>query len=106
MDDERPRGGEVVGEIILVVGPTREDLARIEVKSDGLAHRDPVVEGEIHHLAESIFNKLDAMDREDEAKYGQLPRFEIPKCKGGGCELAWALKVHLGTMREREKRAR
>jgi hypothetical protein len=106
MDDERAGvGGVVLGEIVLV-GRTREELVSIDVRSSGLANRDPIVEGEIHRLAQSISDKFDVMDREDEAKYGIRPRFEIPKCKGGGCELAWAFKVHLGTLRDRDRGVR
>lgn len=99
---ERP---VVVGEIILV-GSTRDELAHLDRGPTGLGpvNRDPIVEAEIHSLSLSISDKLDAMDREAEAKYGPLPKYEIPKCKGGGgCELAWAFKVHLGTLRDRDR---
>jgi len=95
----------VVGEIILV-GSTREELAHLDRGSAELANRDPAVEAEIRSLYLSISDQFAAMDREAEARFGPLPKFEIPKCKGGGCELAWALKVHLGNLRDRDKERR
>lgn len=112
MDDEARAGGShvgggrevVVGEIILV-GSTREELAHLDRGPAGLGpvNRDPIVEAAIRSTLLEISEKFAAMDREAEAQFGPLPKYEIPKCKGGGCELVWALKTHLANLRGRDR---
>jgi len=70
----------------------REKAKEMDMAVDAILALDP----EYNATLERIIGLMQDRRRAIDEKYGPLPEFKIPKCKGYGCELAWVLTVLTG----------
>lgn len=72
----------------------REKSEEMDEMVAAILAKDHEYQATLERMEGLMRNRIRAIDE----KYppGSLPEYRIPKCKGGGCEFAWALKVLTG----------